>query len=399
MKLLLILKWIIIAAVLWPALAGAAAPPIRHVFVIVLENEGYKQTFGTRSPAAYLSRTLPAQGALLKNYYGIGHNSLDNYIAMISGQGPNVETQSDCPSFNDFSGSTLDKDGQAVGHGCVYPANIATIADQLTQAHLSWKSYAEDMGNDQERESATCGHPPLNSGDNTQKAEAAEKPHLADQYAARHNPFVYFHSIIDKPACETHVVNFSGLRQDLRSAATTPNFVFIAPNLCDDGHDGGKPKKHCADGNIGGLVSIDVFLKRWVPVITASPAFKQDGLLIITFDEADIDVRYDAAKHVYTEKKGDASACCGEPAGPNLAPPQTVFGMPDKGPGMIGPGGGRTGAVLLSPFIKAGTVSMVPYNHYSLLKSLEDIFSLPYLGYAGQQGLKGFGGDVFGNSK
>jgi len=390
------LKWISLAMLFWP-IAGIAAPlpPIHHVFVIVLENEGYAETFGPNSPAPYLSHDLVHQGALLQNFYGTAHYSLGNYIAMISGQGSTPETQSDCHSYIDFSGTTLDKDGLAIGSGCVYPAKALTIADQLEQAHLTWKSYNEDMGNDPARESPTCGHPLLNSADHTQKAEPASASHPADQYAARHNPFVYFHSIIDRPICNTNVVNFSSLKEDLQSIGTTANLVFITPNLCNDGHDGGETKKPCVDGRPGGLVTANDFLKQWVPVILASAAFKQDGLLVITFDEADIGVRYDTAKHVYIEKKGDASACCGEAAGPNLKPGQTVFGVPDEGPGITGPGGGRIGAVLLSPFIKAGTTSAVPYNHYSLLRTLEDIFSLPHLGYAAPPQLKTFGGDIF----
>src|SRR3954452_25207641 len=75
---------------------AAAPPPIRHVFIIVLENKGFDTTFGPLSPATYLSQTLTAQGQLLRQYYGIGHASLPNYIAMVSGQGPNLETQADC---------------------------------------------------------------------------------------------------------------------------------------------------------------------------------------------------------------------------------------------------------------------------------------------------------------
>ena len=55
----------------------------------MLENEGYAATFGSPSDDPYLASTLPAAGALLTNYYGIGHHSNDNYIAMISGQAPN----------------------------------------------------------------------------------------------------------------------------------------------------------------------------------------------------------------------------------------------------------------------------------------------------------------------
>src|SRR5262249_53035840 len=59
---------------------------IRHVFVIVLENEGFDVTFGPNSKAPFLSKTLTSQGVLLTQYFGTGHASLDNYIAMISGQ-------------------------------------------------------------------------------------------------------------------------------------------------------------------------------------------------------------------------------------------------------------------------------------------------------------------------
>lgn len=97
-----------IALVALCALAGAGSaaarmPPIKHVFVIVLENKDYDETFGHNSAAPYLSLTLPKLGALLPNYYGIGHDSNDNYLAMVSGQGPNVETQADCQSYNDLN--------------------------------------------------------------------------------------------------------------------------------------------------------------------------------------------------------------------------------------------------------------------------------------------------------
>src|SRR3954470_19542233 len=77
--------------------AAAAPPPIRHVFTIVLENSDFAQTFGLgQLQAPYLTRTLPGQGVLAPNYFGTGHSSLDNYIAMTSGQGPNPATQGDC---------------------------------------------------------------------------------------------------------------------------------------------------------------------------------------------------------------------------------------------------------------------------------------------------------------
>jgi hypothetical protein len=338
---------------------GQVANKIGHVFVLILENEDYSNSFGSNPAAPYLANTLPAQGALLQNYYGTGHNSMDNYVSMISGQSPNLLTQLDCQTYAEFTGAGTASNGQAIGQGCIYPTSVGNVTDQLKAAGLGWRAYMEDMGNTPSRESATCGHPTIGSQDGTQSATAA------DMYATRHNPFVYFHSIIDdQPYCDGHVVNLSQLSGDL--AGSTPNYVFITPSLCHDGHD-----SPCADGEPGGLSSINSFLQEWVPRITSSAAFQQDGLLIITFDES-------------SGLQSDSSACCGESAGPN-----TLL------PGLTGLGGGRTGAVLLSPFIKPGTVSTTSYNHYSMLRSVEDIFGLQYLGNAGASGQAGFGSDVY----
>jgi phospholipase C len=341
----------------------AGQPPIRHVFVIVLENEPFEVTFNENSIAPYLAHELPRQGALLANYYAVGHLSLDNYIALVSGQAPNKATQDDCKTFTDFVRTRpgLDENGQAIGEGCVYPGDVKTLPDQLEAAGFTWKGYMEDMGADPARESATCGHVAVGAVDPTNHATPQ------DQYAAKHNPFVYFHSIIDDPArCAAHVVNLDALDHDLGNAATTPNFAFIAPNLCHDGHDA-----PCKNGEPGGLISADAFLRAWVPRIRASPAFREDGLLVVTFDEG---------------TAGDA--CCGEQPLPGGPPP-----------GRFGPGGGRIGTVLVSPYIAPGTTSAQDYNHYSLLRSIEDLFGLPHLGYAGAADLYFFGKDVYTASK
>jgi hypothetical protein len=175
---------------------------------------------------------------------------------------------------------------------------------------------------------------------------------------------MYFHAVIDSSSCQRNVVGLSGLAGALRSVAETPNFSFISPSLCHDGHD-----HPCVNGEPGGLDAANDFLEHWVPIITSSPAFRADGLLIIVFDEA---------------LSFEAAACCHELSGPNVL-----------AAGVNGPGGGRTGAVLLSPFIKPRTISNVPYNHYSLLRTLEDVFGLAHLGFAGQKGLATFGRDVF----
>ena len=76
---------------------------MNHVFIIVLENENADSTFGKHTAAPYLARQPGGQGAFLPNYYAIGHESLDNYIAMVSGQAPNTQTQADCQAIRTSS--------------------------------------------------------------------------------------------------------------------------------------------------------------------------------------------------------------------------------------------------------------------------------------------------------
>jgi phosphatidylinositol-3-phosphatase len=333
--------------------AAAAPPPIKHVFVIVLENKGFDETFGPSSPAPYLSTQLTSQGELLSQYYATGHASLDNYISMVSGQAPAIVTQADCPFYFDVLPGIIGQNGQAIGQGCVYPQTVKTVADQLSAKGLTWRGYMEDMA-------SNCQRPAQNSFDQTQNATAAS------QYAARHNPFVYFHSLIDSGACASNDVPLGQLDSDLSSASTTPSLAFITPDLCHDGHD-----SSCADGGPGGLPAADTFLQTWVPKITGSPAWGDGSLLIVTFDEAE---------------SGDASSCCGETAGPN---------SPNPGGTTQGNGGGRVGAVLLSQYVQPGSADATPYNHYSLLRSIEDIFGLDHLGFAAKPDLQAFGPDVY----
>jgi phosphatidylinositol-3-phosphatase len=364
---------------------------IKHVFVIVLENEGFDVTFGPNSKAPFLSKTLVSQGVRLNQYYGTGHVSLDNYIAMLSGQAATPETRNDCQIYADFVQTGTTPDGQAIGSGCVYPSSVKTLPDQLNAVGKTWRAYMEDMGNDPNREAATCGHPALNTKDLTQSPEApsASVP-LGDQYASRHNPFVYFHSIIDSPDCGENVVNLDQLPHDLLSEHTTPNFVFITPNLCNDGHDA-----PCKNGQPGGLISADAFLQKWIPLIQASKAYQHDGLIVITFDEGGLSVGPNPnAAGILVSAPGQF--CCNQQPGPNLAPfPQASNIAPGVALAFQSYGGDRTGAVLLASFLKPGTTSDTPFNHYSLLKSLENIFDTDgYLGYAAAPGLVPFFGSV-----
>jgi hypothetical protein len=334
--------------------SSVTGPRVGHVFVINIENKGFRTTWGPHAAAPYLARTLRAKGVLLTQYYGTAHHSLGNYVAQISGQGPSHDTQHDCPVYKAFRVTRPPRDpDQVYGTGCVYPSSVQTVPRQLTDAGHTWRGYMEDMA-------TPCQHPRLGRHDPWQAATPRE------QYATRHDPFMYFRSITNHAAyCRSHVVNLSKLTGDLRHTATTRDLTYITPDLCHDAHDA-----TCADGGPGGLRAVNRWMKTWVPRILHSPAFRADGMLVITADESE-------------GPKEDSRACCGEGAGPNAGQP-----------GLDGPGGGRIGALVISPFSAHGTSTAQPYNHYSLLATIEDVFHLPAIGYAKLPDVHPFGDDV-----
>ena len=388
--------------------ASAATPrpgSIKNIVVINLENEAFSNSFGPTSPATYLTGALAKKGVLIDNYYGVAHVSLPNYIAEVSGQAPTPTTQGDClASYSDVTPGTAVTGPTALqqvsaASGCVYPTSVQTIANQLDaikkpnpKTHLAaWRAYQEDMGNDPTRDGGTtCAHPAPN-------APPASFAVATDGYVTRHDPFVWFHSVIDSSAeCSANVLPLgtigtngkpspsSPLVKNFSSISTTPSFSFITPSVCNDGHDAVCTSPSAAGGTNGGLVAANAWLEAWMPTILGSPAYKAGQMMVvITFDEADL------------EATNDAASCCNELSGPNVAQA-----------GITGPGGGQIGAlVLASPrFIKPGSVdSKGSYNHYSALKTYENLLGITkggsdgkgHLGMAGAPGLAAFGSDVF----
>ena len=281
------------------------------------------------------------------------------------------------------------------------------------------------MGNDPTREDVyRCGIPGDPNGAGVPDPAGAT---AVDQYVAKHNPAPWFHSLIAQPKDCANVVPLDGYRatpaheaipslaDDLKSATTTPAFSWISPNDCSDAHDA-----TCKGDNLsgdpankqGGLYAADLFLKKWIPQIMASPAFQKDGLIQVIFDEAfppytmygnsiaDYTGNSNPALNTPTDTAQSIVACCNELPGPNTTQPgDQAFGQDTT------PGGGITGAVFISRFIRPGSVSSQPYNHYSWLRSMEDLFGITsggtdgkgHLGYAGMDGLRTFGKDVYNN--
>ena len=349
-------------------------PPVKHVFMIVLGENGYEESFGATSTAPYLSKTLPEQGELLPNYYAVTKGDLANQIALLSGQGPTAETAANCPTYADIVPGTLATTGQVEGAGCVYPATTPTLPGQLVKKKLKWKAYVEDIGNGATVGApATCRHPALGGPD------ASPVPVPGDAFVTWRNPFVYFHSIVDGAECASTDVGLDQLAPDLAKKATkVPTLSYIVPNAC---HDGGEVP--CEPGQPAGPLAAEAFLQTVVPEIEASPAYKEGGLIAIT-----------SAQAPQAGPKPDPSSCCASPAYPNLPPEPPA----EPGVGGVKPsgGGGRVGLLLISPFVAAGSVNETGYfNHYSLLFSIEELFGLERIGYATEEALTPFDSTVY----
>ena len=465
---------------------GIQPGKIKHVWLIILENKSFDATFTGLNKNTYLWRTLPAQGVLLKNYYGTGHGSFDNYLTLVSGQATQPDAQVDCPYYDHFSG------------------HVDTSGSLATDPN-----YGQFV--------------------------SAQGPNAA-------------------PGARGHHARVR----------------WLSPDMCSDGHDavcygnnlsGGFSNANTARRPVnytGGLYAADLFLEHVIPEIEASPAFKDGGLIDITFDEAFPPFTYtgnsfanskivpadsasiiahdDSAaetlfgRSVHFEPTGPNTPLAKNAAGDELYPgpggndfidrpadcvPQTIPSQPagtcillggghvpgartdtkataapgrssiadnsiaatDKGRSVSGPGipagafvgevtdtftpataaltsggfddlgsfalvnasggplltngpvsgvvlgartpatdplydatdptpgGGDTGSVLISPYIRPGSVSTGYYDHYSWLRTIEDLFNVGraskgldgkgHIGYAAQPGLAPFGADVF----
>jgi phosphatidylinositol-3-phosphatase len=383
-------------------------PPVKHVFMIVLSDRGFSQSFGASS-SGYLSGVLRRQGELVQNYYAVAGAPLANEIALVSGQGPTVETATDCPTFSRIKQPAKGARGQVLGNGCAYPAATKTLAGQFTSARDTWKAYVQGVAPSAK---SACHVPKPGS-------KVPQTPASKNAYLAWRNPFLYFGSLTGGAACHKNEVGLGQLKTDLKSDSSTPTLAYIIPAACADGSEA-----PCKPKATPGLAGANQFLKTVVPEIKKSPAYKNGGMIAITFDQAP-----------QTGQYADPSACCSSPATyPNLRglPPGTpvvppgamtttgtdttgidttgtdttgtdTTGTTTTNPVSLGSGettptggGGQVGLLLISPYVKANSIDVVDYfNHFSLLASIESLFGLHHLGYAGAPGLPVFSAGVF----
>ncbi len=302
----------------------AEAGPVKHLFVVSLVSPGYEASFGAASQMPYLATTLRPKGELLSKYSLLDNAAVPNSIAAVSGQKPDAKLKGNCPQFD----------------ACVFPVETETIANQLGVARFTWGAYMEGMTDPETGKPASCVYP------------AAEEPYPPAEggYSATRNPFVYFHSLLDLGDCTSYDKPLTEFEKALAKEKATPNVTYVTPTLCNAG-----ATVECPEGQPGGPAAADAFLSQWVPKILASPAYKKDGMLIVTFNQLD-----------------------------------PVPAVPAATPSAEPPAPRQVGTLLLSRLLSPNSTDANSYDPYSLLRSTEDLFGLEPLEAAGGAKVKSF---------
>jgi hypothetical protein len=244
--------------------------------VIVMENRETTSVLG--QPDAPYINSLAASYGQATHWYGVTHPSLPNYLTMISGSDQGVHDD-----------------------GTGYAFTGPTLVDQLAARGIGWRAYMEDMP-------APCFGGASSGG-----------------YARKHDPFLYFTSITGNPAQCARVVPHTELATDLQGG-TAPPFLFVTPNLCDDGHDCGN-------------ASADAWLRGEMQKVMGSSWYRQSGSVVITWDEG-----------------GSNNGCCGSASGGQI--PTIV--VTAAGPRRLD----------------------APGDHDGMLRALEEAYGVPLLGAA-----------------
>jgi phosphoesterase family protein len=316
MRLRLILTGLV-AAVGLAALAQTSAagggsdgvPHFGHVFVIIGENTDYQHLTPTNAP--YLMTAIRPSSAWFTNYYAATHWSQANYVALTSGQFTPCEQK-------DF------------GYAC--RDDVDNLFHQLDQAHMSWKVWLESG-------TAKCD---TGSGGSCTSNDPCP---LTGFYTTGNPPIDY--TDISYAECLANDIP-AGTAQDgmatfnaALAAGSVANYNLVVPNGCDDGEAACKPLN-------SRYTQFDAFLAREVPLIEASPAFGDDGVILITYDE-------DQRMGGLAAKNGLGS-------------------------------GGQIATALISPLVRPDDYAGTTYS-YSALRTIQDGFGLgPYLGAAAQVG-------------
>jgi phosphatidylinositol-3-phosphatase len=413
-----------------------------HLFVIMMENHSFQQVINNPAMPYINGLIVGGKVNLAMNYFAVGHPSLTNYLEIVGGSNfgvrsdnppdwhanclPNIatgtpnadndgpglppypiDTNNVCPIFGvgtDAVTEAVDTWNETNPPVFNFLANIdgvisvpaaptvgKTIADQLTHAGLSWKTYQEnlpvvgaDLINnsngtttnlttfDPTKPLSATNLPPLVNSSPCPGATILPCPAVLQAYAVKHNPFAYFRSVQEGTEPNNSLRNMvgfedtHGLFADL-ATGDVPSLSYIVPNQCDDQHGRSNGDAFCqfdpgtaaymgnTDGtqvgmNPGLSAQADTTLERIVSSIKASPAWRGGhSAIVIVWDENDY--------------SGLAGAL----------PPNTLFPGPNRN---------RVVLTVETNYGSHGVQSSTFYTSFALLKSMEAAFHLPCLNHA-----------------
>jgi hypothetical protein len=298
--------------------AARAAPTFSHIYVIMEENTNYEDVIGNTADAPYIN-SLAQQYSFAANYYGVTHPSVPNYVAFLAG---------------DFFGLHADDVTKRF--------DATNLVDQLESKGLTWATYQQ-------------GLPAV--GSTVDQAPATG----SGLYVKKHDPFLLFNDVLNNPARLQNIKPMDSLATDL-NAGNAPNFAFIVPDQCHDLH-GVSPPSATQYGmpwcgyppdfviNHALVQAADAYVKQLVTTIMSSKGWTSDSVIALTWDENE-----SSGRPISGPNRGYASStgCCASPAGQ---------------------GGGRVPFIFITN-TPNHTVSLRPYNHYSLLRTIEDNWGL-----------------------
>jgi hypothetical protein len=338
---------IVIALALLAACAGPAAslgrpptPRYDNVIVIVEENKNYEQIL---DPAlAPNIAALAAKYGVATQFFGEVHPSEANYVALLGGDTFGIH---DDDGFPCHAGLTRPYCGGALRPGYAdHTVQAPHLGMQLEAAGLTWKGYYENLPAPGSM-AITATDPAIDDGT---RATAL--------YASKHSGFLNFAQVQQDSQRATKIVGFDQLYADL-GAGTLPNFALVVPNQCNEMHGlyGARVPPDCSQTRPVALIRQgDRVVGELVRRIQASPQWRAKGnfAIVVTFDEG---------------SGGTREGCCA--VTPNA--PSNF-------------GGGHIPTVVITNHGPRGVRDPTPYNHYSLLRTLEDAFRVDgHLRHAG----------------
>ena len=302
-----------------------AIPRYRHIVEIMMENTSFSTIIG--NSLAPNINALASKYGLATDYFGVTHPSEPNYVANVGGSFFGIQDDNQFYCTPAMAGTDPTCAGTTVDHTISAP----NLASQLAAAGKTWKGYFQNL-------------PPIPSsgvimtGPNANGPYTFKWPSNTDAlYASKHNPFVNF------TTTQTDLANMvpdTQLGTDL-ATGELPNFSYVVPDQCHDMHG----IAACGDENA--LISTgDAYVGQLVSEIMHSDVWREGrNAIVITWDEDD-----------FSDVGQPGTGCCG-----------------------ADPGGGHVVTVVITNKSHLHVADNTPYNHYSLLLSLEQAFGLPCL--------------------